>query len=206
MHSMNSSTFIKKTLGEIATLLSGQAFQSGLQNYPTGDYWILGSDAVKDGEINQDRFIRYSSANAKPSKYLKQGDVIVASKSSNHKAYIFELEAEDVVANSFFQIIRIEDRNELLPEYLAWYLNHPNVQYQLELLDKGSTVKNLGKKELLNFKVTIPSLLTQKDIVEAAELVSKKVNALNVLINETKAYWGALLWDQVEGGEDDSIE
>ncbi len=115
---------------------------------------------------------------------LKQGDILFAIKGHHNFAVQYQKAMGKAVASSIFMIIRIQQQNLILPEYLIWYLNHPQSQNIFRNQSRGSDLPSLNLKTLENFSVEIPSLEKQKSILRLQALsrqemaLRKKIEAL----------------------------
>lgn len=187
----------QQSLGEIAELMSGQAFRGSLQDDPSGDYCVLNSKSVKNGYIDYGELVRISTVIKQPFKFVETGDILVCAKTTQHSAYVFESQQMKTVASSYFQIVRINNKDNLLPDYLAWFINHPDSQQALSQLATGTTVKNLKKSVLDSFAITIPSIENQLHVIETATCVTEKLQILKELQLETDRYWSRILMNGV---------
>ena len=61
-----------------------------------------------------------------------------------------------------------------MPEYICWYLNHPEVSTLIKAQQTGSSTLLLHKSILENLKIPIPDLNTQKKIVKISKLQQKE--------------------------------
>ena len=64
------------------------------------------------------------------------------------------------------QFLILMPNQNVLPEYLCWYLNQPNVQYELRKESQGSKMPMLSVSTVSQFEVEVPSLDIQQRIIE----------------------------------------
>jgi len=105
---------------------------------------------------------------------LKPGDILFAAKGSNNFAVLYQSAIGAAVASSMFFIIRIIDQQKIEPEYLRWYLNHPNSINFLKGKSKGTSLPSISKDDLGDLDIIIPSLKTQETIVKINDLQKQK--------------------------------
>lgn len=115
---------------------------------------------------------------------LQPGDVLFAAKGTKNFATVYESKNPTAVASTTFFVIRISD-SALLPEYLAWTLNHPNTQSFLKRNAIGSAMLSISKAVLGDLEIMLPTIEKQKCILKIAAL-SKKETAILQNIAELK--------------------
>ncbi|ENV09356.1 hypothetical protein F966_02013 [Acinetobacter higginsii] len=69
-----------------------------------------------------------------------------------------------IVSSQF--LILFANKQKLLPEYLCWYLNQPIAQYELRQESQGSNISMLTVASVGQFKIPIPHLETQQQIIQ----------------------------------------
>lgn len=104
---------------------------------------------------------------------LKDGDVLFAAKGTKNFAAVFENHNEPSVASTSFFVIRPTDK-KILPQFLAWFLNNPATQTLLKGQAIGTSIPSISKQVLENLEVTIPSIETQKAILQITQLRIKE--------------------------------
>lgn len=102
---------------------------------------------------------------------LKQGDILFAAKGSKNFATLVDLMELSAVASTSFFVIRIFDQN-VLPEYLSWYLNHPKTLKYLKSKAKGTSIASISKAVLSELELPLPSVVNQNLIVKIEKLRS----------------------------------
>ncbi|MBI2281102.1 MAG: restriction endonuclease subunit S [Bacteroidetes bacterium] len=96
---------------------------------------------------------------------LKPGDILFAAKGSKNFAACFEKHNLPAVASTSFFVIRVTNQ-KVLPEYLTWFLNHPNTQQFLKGYARGTAMVSISKAVLEDINVSIPSIEMQKRILK----------------------------------------
>lgn len=107
---------------------------------------------------------------------LAPGDVLFAAKGTNNFALEYNPAIGRAIASSTFLILKTMKNNKqvLLPGYLAWYLNHPNSQAYLKAFAKGSSIPSISKKTLEEMEIQLPSLDIQQQILNVQRLRNKE--------------------------------
>jgi restriction endonuclease S subunit len=104
---------------------------------------------------------------------LKDGDVLFAAKGTKNFAAVFENHNEPSVASTSFFVIRPTDK-KLLPQYLAWVLNSHTTQTLLKGQAIGTSIPSISKQVLANLEIAVPSIETQKAILQITKLRNKE--------------------------------
>ena len=104
---------------------------------------------------------------------LKYGDVLFAAKGTKNFAAVFENHNQPSVASTSFFVIRPTDK-KVLPHFLAWFLNNHTTQTLLKGQAIGTSIPSISKQVLENLEITIPSMETQKVILQITKLRNKE--------------------------------
>jgi hypothetical protein len=87
-----------------------------------------------------------------------------------------------------YQFIRVRPKEEILPEYLLWYLNHRETAGLLKLRAQGSTVPFLSKQALQGLRLPLPPLAVQEALVEVSSSHREEEALTRNLIMRRRAY------------------
>lgn len=101
--------------------------------------------------------------------FLRQGDVLFAAKGTKNFAAWYESSNMLAVASTSFFVIRLPKIN-ILPEYLAWFLNHPNTQLLLKGKARGTSIASISKSVLAELEIPVPKIQLQKLILKIYHL------------------------------------
>ena len=172
---------MKQKLGHIANL------QSGLYIRPEqeGEITCLQVKDFNDEGIFISKLHPDLPKDSKTERHLLQkGDIIFAAKGFRNYAALYQPEMGLAIASSNFIVIK-PDKNKILPEYLAWYINHPSNMKNLRNEAKGTSIPSLTMYELNKIDIYIPSLKTQNLILEV-DALRKKERQLRARITDLK--------------------
>ncbi|GAA3621887.1 hypothetical protein GCM10022223_43530 [Kineosporia mesophila] len=78
-----------------------------------------------------------------------------------------------IAGGSCFRIRVISD--DLLPEYLSWYLNRPAVQEWMGRRDSSGVVRHRRMAELASLPIPLPALPEQSRMAEIGRLLERKI-------------------------------
>ena len=140
---------------------------------------IVGNETFDSKEILEEDYL------------TRLGDVLVKIAAPNVVVYISE-ENTGKVISSYFCVIRNLNAN-VLPEYLAVYLNSLDAKMQFKKDFIGTTVQTLKMSALLEVEVPIPTLQEQRSIIELYYLKNKEIELLRNLASIKEDYFNAAL-------------
>jgi restriction endonuclease S subunit len=158
---------MKYTISQIATLHSGLFATPE----PEGEVYY-----VQSRHFNRDLQFEPSVKpnlpyHSKLDKHLlKKGDVLVAAKGSERFAVAYQGLIQPAVASSTFIVLRINDQSQLLPDFLAWYINHPSTQAILADRAKGTSLLSVNKTDIGELVIPMPPVKQQESILKIQSL------------------------------------
>lgn len=150
--------------------------QTGLFAKPVGEgdvVYLQVRHFDENGQLTADLYPDLLGAEISEKHFLQEGDILFSAKGTKNFAAIYAGFEEQCVASTSFFVIRLKEVN-LLPAYLAWYLNHPNTQQTLKAQAKGSSIVSISKTQLEDLEINIPDLHTQELVLQIANLRNKE--------------------------------
>jgi restriction endonuclease S subunit len=176
-----------RELKEVCVLQSGVYAKSEIGKNKEVYNYLQGSSFNEKGVYKEDAGSRVAVESKLEKHLLKEGDILFSAKGRIF-ATLFNEQWGKTVASSTFLIIRVKDtlRSILLPEFLCWYLNHPNTMKQIMLQTGGSTLLSISKSKLSEIGILIPPLEQQRKLIDAFN-TWKKEEALTKKILERKS-------------------
>jgi len=160
----------KQKISDLVEIRFGINGKAGYQN---GIPYIQGKDFDSFGQLKRDEIFLTDKKLVSDKNLLKKNEILFAGKGSRNYAVVWNGEISEAVASSTFYILTLKSK-DILPEFLAWYLNSDRVQSFLRLIAKGATISNIPKKELQGLSVNVPSVEEQHKIVEVDKLRLKE--------------------------------
>jgi hypothetical protein len=159
-----------KTLGDLAEIHSGYLFREGYIPDAESKHRAI---QAKDIDVQTRTFLVPDfcvqvQATPQPQHYIKENDILFLSK-MNPMAIFVERTQPNLIASSYFFIIR-EKGEEILPTYLAWYLNQKPAQTYFRSVGQGSTILNVTKRDLMTLPIPIPHPALQEKIAHLDSL------------------------------------
>lgn len=140
-------------------------------------YYIQATDFNK--QRNWDKKLNYVLSNSEKLKkhILYSGELLFAAKGKDFFAVVYDGKYEPAVASSTFLVLQVH-QSGVLPDFVAWFLNHPKTQSLLWSFAKGSGTPSISISVLENIEITVPDLSKQTSILELDRLqkVEKKLH------------------------------
>lgn len=183
-------------LADLCTIQLGFTNRSKLEeSLIDGLPCIQQGDLNKDGHLRVKELKRYQLDGNIDRFRVSGGEVLFRSRAGVAVAKtVPEVFDEEFVVINPVMILRVKSKR-LLPKYLAWAINRPWVQAQLNPYVRGSSIKMIPKSALARVQIPVPSLDLQEKIVEFDRLAESEHRLLEQLI-EKKANWAEAITRQ----------
>lgn len=169
---------MSKKLKNIVDIRTGYGFRGKVVADPHGDIDVIQiKDITELHELDVDNLTTVKLKRAE--KYLiHPGEVLFLSRGDRRIAMVVpELHRKTVASGYFFILRPIE--NNVLPGYLAWYLNMPLFQHRLRSLLLGMHMQLIAKSNFADLEIELPDLQTQQQIAQLNELQKREAKLMN---------------------------
>ncbi|MFP6847311.1 MAG: restriction endonuclease subunit S [Pseudomonas sp.] len=172
-------------LGEVARDFS---YGSSAKSQPTGNIPVLRMGNIQGGRLVWDDLV-FSSDQKEIEKYaLKSGDVLFNRTNSPElvgKTAIYKGEQPAIYAG---YLIRIRCSEHLSPDFLNYCLNSPQGRdYCWQVKTDGVSQSNINAKKLADFRLGLPSIEEQTEIVRRVEQLFAFADQLEVKVASAKS-------------------
>ena len=179
--------FKEKKLGELCDIKGGKRLPKGkkLVDFNTGHPYIRITDMYQNKEINLNKGIMYVEEDTYKSisKYtVNSKNVIIAIVGSTIGLVSIVGETLDN-ANLTENCVKFINLNEIIDEYLFYFLRSSKGQEEIRKGVVGSSQPKLPIYNIENIKIKFPSIENQKKIVKILSDLDKKIE-LNNRIND----------------------
>lgn len=185
---------MKLKLREICGVQMGYSFRSRLERSVSTNCInvIQMKDISESGRLIKEDLFCVELKDLKPQYLINKGDVIFKSRGNLNTAALVSEDLGETIAASPLMVLKVKGKN-ILPDYLAWCINQPASQKQLESKAGGTSVRMINIADLGDLVVDVPSLDCQKKIIAFAELMKKEEAILKELSNKRKKLYDAVL-------------
>ncbi len=188
-------------LGYIAKVTSGVTFRSRIDQFEDGNVTVIQmKDLGSDNIVHADSAICAYLDKVKESQTIRENDIIFRSRGQTNTAVFVNKNIENAVLAAPLLRVRI-DESKILPEYLFWYLNQPEAQTYFATQARGSQVRMIGKSDLDNMQILLPSLEKQRIIADIVKLSIHEQEILKKIQTTKNQYTRALITKIIETGE-----
>lgn len=180
-------------LSEITEITTGLNYkQKDLSDNPMAIPLIQVKD-IQNNTLDKNTVIKINKECTDPRLMLQNRDIIFAAKGNRNFAYHYRGELDKATPSSTFFIIRLK-RNNVLPEYLTWYLNSKPAQDFFRDSVHGTFIPSISKAVISKMDVPVPDINTQQIIIKlnswqqkekalTSQILEKRTILLNEIIN-----------------------
>jgi hypothetical protein len=175
---------LKTSIGHIAQVQTG-VFAKPAE---TGEVVYLQARHFDEhGSLLGELYPDLPSAEVSDKHLLKGGDVLFAAKGIKNFATVYESHNPPAVASTSFLVLRIQQQ-EILPEYLAWFLNLDDTMGKLRALAKGTAIPSITKADMMALEIPLIPMDRQQLIVRLQALGQREVQ-LRMAILQKRQQW-----------------
>lgn len=179
-------------------LLNIATIQSGI--YVTTEFsgeivYLQANNFNEDGQLSTTLVPNLFLTNQTQRHLLQPGDILFAAKGTKNFAAVYEEHNGPCVASSTFLVIRLKEdlKDKVMPDFIAWFINHPSTQKWLKANAIGSALPSISKSVLSELEISIPAIAKQKSILKIDALRLREKQLQNQLINLKDIYVQHLL-------------
>lgn len=173
-------------LGEIADVLNGYAFQS--KKYTSEGIRILRITNVQKGEIidSEPKFYPKNSENEISKYLLKKDDLLVSLTGNVGRVGLIKKDLLPAALNQRVACLRLKEKNSITKKYVFNILN--SVLFEKSAISSASGIaqKNLSTEWLKKYKIPLPPLEIQKQIVEKLDSYQKVIDGAKQVVKNWK--------------------
>ena len=137
-------------------------------------------DVSGEGVLNFQDFQRVLLKKFPPDDCIKLGDILFKAKTNHPVAAVVGKALNDTIATAHYFIVRL-NVSDVLPGYLAWYLNQRPAQIYFSKNAGGTRIQVITKQVLGNLEVVIPELSIQKKVEEVYRLYLREGEIMGTL-------------------------
>lgn len=182
-----SQTKKSHPLRALATIHPGYPFRGKLPLDANGNAFVVQYRHMIEGEsiddITGDSLDRVTLQGRKSPNYLLPSDILFMAKGTrNYAAVVSKVPANTVCTPNFYHIRINADADFLIPEFLAWQINHDIAQRYFSTCSQGSVAPSITKSQLGKLPIVVPHIEQQKLMVNLANTANLEQKLLNQLI------------------------
>jgi len=177
-------------LGEIASVRSGLVLSRKQAHAFSGiRYPLLNLRAVNArGYIEEDQIEVYDAVEELSSEYLSKARDVIVRLSMPYTAVLIDEDTAGMVISSNFVHIRA-NQEILLPEYLYWLINTPEVKKKIYKNTSSNMLGAIKAKFFVDFEMMLLPVSEQRKIAYLNSLAKEECRLLRKLANEKEKYY-----------------
>lgn len=178
---------MKRKLKDIVQLQPGVHVKASKHNVHGDAFFVSLRDF--DGDLSYLKTSPKIETNDVKKKYIvSENDLLFSTRLKFNAFLLPESSQSKYVASNSFAIIK-PNITRVLPEYLYWFLNHPNTQIKLIHLSQGqSRVPYINLKKLETLEIELPKMEVQQEISTVYKLHQKEKQLTQKLIQKKEEY------------------
>ena len=173
---------MQRRLAEIAEVRPGYLARKGVKPQADGTHRLL---QIRD--FNRDRsavdptaLIRFTPDSLSSLQPLQTGEVVFLARGAKNFAYAPADLPVPTLAAGYFFVLRTHA--QILPAYLAWFLNQPSTLRTLSrAATSGAHMPVVRRSDIENVEITVPPLTVQRTIVALDNLMREEQSLLHEL-------------------------
>ncbi len=145
---------------------SGYLFKTSLKEDKEGNMRvILPKNLSDDGVLDLSELIKIRLEEKETIMGLEENQIVFKAKSTKPAASLIKMRIENTLASHHFFIISLTSE-EVIPEYVCWYLNQQPAQSYFRKNAMGSRVPIINKRTLSEIDIPIIDMNSQAKIVK----------------------------------------
>lgn len=184
---------VKISLEQIASIQAGFPFRGSIAEVAGGSVRAVQmKDVDPERGIDWGGVIRTELPGRKEPDWLQPDDVLFVSRGNRFYAVCVDKPPGPAVCNPHFFHLRVKPEAGVLPRFLAWQINQPPFQRQLQQAAEGSSQLSIRRPVLEALSLNVPGLADQQRIVALADLARQERQTLHRLIRNREQQLEAL--------------
>lgn len=120
-----------------------------------------------------------------PQKHILQdSDILLVTKGSRFLSALYRSSFWPCIASTSFLVLRIKQNIDILPQYLSILMNEALQSRYFKNRTRGSVLFSLQRKDVSEYRISIPSLQKQQTIIHIYHQHKQQKNIYVELINK----------------------
>ena len=169
---------MKLKIKELADIRMGYQFRGRVENAPEAPYPVIQIKDLDEARRLDSSNLARVETHRDPRPYMAaHGDVLFLSRGHHPFATTLETPPPNAIVSGYFFIVRAK-QEQVLPAYLAWYLNQQPFQTELRPVLKGTHMPMVALRDFVELHVEVPPIAVQESIVMLEALRSREQELL----------------------------
>lgn len=179
------TAYDRSRLRDLSQIRGGQVAPTKPADSGTPGAWraLQAGDLGPDGTVDWAKLRWVAPPKVGKPTVIREGDVLIPLRTSRVGGLVARGVPERTIAVGHWAVITT--RLEVLPDYLAWYLNHPDTERAMRGLVVGSKLPFLPLSAVRQLEVELPPLEVQQRIV-AVHTLHRRLTELESQIGRAR--------------------
>ncbi|MDM0107547.1 restriction endonuclease subunit S [Variovorax sp. J22R24] len=166
---------IQIALGELVGIKAGYPFRGSIENLPGGSVRAVQMKDLDPVEgVDWNTVIHTRLAGRGQADWLVADDLLFVSRGTRFYAACIDPPPGPAVCGPHLFHLRVKPGGRLVPAFLAWQINQPPFQRELQRSAEGSSQLSVRRPVLEALPIGVPSWDDQRRIVELARLARRE--------------------------------
>jgi restriction endonuclease S subunit len=164
-----------KALRDVVTVMAGHPIRDAIRSVPGGDIAVVQIKNVDaHAGVEWPAVTRTVLSTRRDPDWLRPGDILFSARGQRNIAVCLDHPPTRAVCSPHFFLIRVNDANVALPDFLAWQMNLPQAQRYFSQSATGSYITSIRRQVLEALPILIPSLDRQRLLVQLAKAAQRE--------------------------------
>jgi hypothetical protein len=89
-------------------------------------------------------------------------------------------------------VLKILNKDLILPAFLSWYLNQSFVKQQLSRIASGGTIRHITKKSLLGLSIKVPPMFKQQLLLKLNMMTKEETQLVSEIRSMELEYYQSI--------------
>jgi type I restriction enzyme, S subunit len=149
------------------------------KNDNLGHIHYLDLASVKEGYITYSDLINFNDKPSRAQRKVKNNDILWGTVRPLTKSYAYlENIKENTIVSTGFCVIRTKNTDISYPKYIYYLITHDNCVNYLNSSSTGSLYPSFNTETLSNYKIPLPPLEFQQDLVRRLDTLDNQLKSL----------------------------
>lgn len=186
------------SLADVARVRQGHAFRGAIPAVADGPVRVIQLKNLP-ASLSPESLLRTRLASKNAPHYVQHDDILLSNRGNRPFATLLSHPPAQTICSPHLYIIQVTATDLLLPAFLAWQLNHVEVQRQLRRQSAGSRQHSVRKSAIEQLRLRIPPRATQQRIVSVTHALQRTRSKIDELLQARDAEIAALAERMIQG-------
>lgn len=190
-------SIVATRLVNLVQMMAGYPFRGAVPNDPDGPVRVVQMRDLSACGVNWATTARASLGDVRNDYRLQPGDLLLVSRGERfHASLVDEQVAAGVaVCGPHLFRLRVTAPESLRPGFLAWQLNQPRLQLELDKVASGTAQRLIRKADLQELRIPLPSMAEQWHVLALQAAADRERVVLTRLVDLRAAELAAVAED-----------